>query len=246
MHPRANSGYKARSDRPHSAPLELHPNVMAKPHRIETKRPAARLYLVTPWIDEAGTFAGALGGALGTADIAAVLLRLKPAGERDLVNRVKALAQVVQSKDAALVLDGHPEIAGRAGADGAHLTGTTAFIAAVDGLKPARIAGCGGLTTRHDAMLAAESGADYVMFGEPEADGRRPSLESIVERVEWWADLFEIPCVAFAAGLDEVGPLSAAGADFVAVGDGIWDDPRGAAAALADAAGRLATPESVA
>lgn len=219
---------------------------MAKPHRVEPKRPAARLYLVTPWLDEAGAFAGTLSGALGATEVAAVLLRLKPAGERELINRVKALSQVVQPKDTALVLDGHPEIAGRAGADGAHLTGTEAFITAVDGLKPARIAGCGGLSTRHDAMLAAESGADYVMFGEPEADGRRPSLDAIVERIEWWANLFEIPCVAFAAGLDEIGPLSLAGADFVAVGDGIWDDPRGAAAALADAAGRLATPEAVA
>ena len=50
------------------------------------------------------------------------------------------------------------------------------FSAAVASLKPDRIAGCGGLATRHDAMLAAESGADYVMFGEPDdADTGRPS-----------------------------------------------------------------------
>ena len=45
---------------------------------------------------------------------------------------------------------------------------------------------------------------------------------------------------------DEIGPLVAAGADFVAVGDGIWDDPRGAAAALAEARGMLAAPEPAA
>ena len=48
-------------------------------------------------------------------------------------------------------------------------------------------------------MLAAESGADYVMFGEPDADGARPPFEAIVERVEWWAEVFQIPCVAYAA-----------------------------------------------
>ena len=42
-------------------------------------------------------------------------------------------------------------------------------------LKPERIAGCGGLATRHDAMLAAEAGADYVMFGEPD-DERTPAV----------------------------------------------------------------------
>ena len=54
-----------------------------------------------------------------------------------------------------------------------------------------------------------------------------------------------MPCVGFAASLDEVAPLAAAGADFIAVGDFIWSDPRGAAAALAEAQARLA-PEAVA
>jgi thiamine-phosphate pyrophosphorylase len=184
-----------------------------------------------------------LGEAVRAADIAAVLLRLEPAGERELANRVKALAGAVQETGAALVLDGHPDIAARGGADGAHLTGLAAFTASVGNLKPARIAGCGGLHTRDDAMAAGENGADYVMFGEPEANGRRPSFDAVLERVEWWAEVFEIPCVGFATSLDEVGPLALAGADFVAVGGGIWDDPRGPAAAVADAAAKLGVPE---
>jgi thiamine-phosphate pyrophosphorylase len=218
---------------------------MAKPQPANVQRAAPRLYLITPPVGETNAFAAALGAAVEAADVAAVLLQLKPAGERDLINRVKALAEVVQRKDAALILDGNSEIAARAAADGAHLTGVEAFTAAVDSLKPARIAGCGGLHTRHDAMLAAEHGADYAMFGEPDAEGRRPSFTAIVERIEWWAQLFEIPCVAFAADLDEIGPLVAAGADFVAVGGNIWDDPRGPAAAVAEATRRLKAPEAV-
>ncbi len=60
------------------------------------------------------------------------------------------------------------------------------------------------------------------------------------ERVAWWAELFEVPCVGFAAGLDEVEPLAAAGADFMAVGDCVFADRRGCAMAMADAARRLA------
>ena len=56
-------------------------------------------------------------------------------------------------------------------------------------------------------MLAGERGADYVMFGEPDADGQRPSFEAIIERIEWWAEVFDVPCVGFAATLDEIGPL---------------------------------------
>lgn len=219
---------------------------MAKPQSAELSRLAPRLYLITPVIEDAGAFAVTLGQAVAEADVAAVLLRLKPAGERELINRIKTLAAVAQAKDAALVLDGQPEIAARAGADGAQLTGVEAFVGAVDSLRPARIAGCGGLASRDDAMAAGERGADYVMFGEPEASGRRPSFDAIVERIEWWAELFTIPCVGFAAGSHEVGPLVAAGADFIAVGDSIWNDPRGAAAAVAEIARQIAEPETAA
>lgn len=219
---------------------------MAQAKSAELKRPAPRLYLVTPVIEDAAAFVDALGGAMAAADVAAVMLRLKPAAERDLINRIKTLAPLVQSKDTALVLDGHAEVVARAGADGAHLTGIEAFTAAVEILKPARIAGCGGLGSRDDAMLAGERGADYVVFGEPKADGYRPSLDAIIERIEWWAELFTVPCVGFAAAPHEIGPLVAAGADFVAVGESIWNDPRGAAAALAEASQQLVSPETTA
>jgi thiamine-phosphate pyrophosphorylase len=215
---------------------------MAKP-QSDLRRPAPRLYLATPKTGDAQALTRALREAVQAADVAAVLLRLKPAGERDLINRVKALAGAVQETGAALILEGNAGITAKAGADGSHLSSIEAFIAAVDGLKPAQIAGCGGLHTRHDAMLAAERGADYVMFGEPEANGHRPSLEAIVERIEWWSQLFEIPCVGYAATLDEVGLLVAAGADFVAVGESIWNDPRGPAAAIADATAKLGVRE---
>jgi thiamine-phosphate pyrophosphorylase len=216
---------------------------MPRSPAAETQHPAPRLYLVTPAIEDALGFGRALGEAMEAADIAAVLLRLKPAGERDLINRIKVLAPIVQDKDAALLIDGAAEIAARAGADGAHLTGLEAFTAAVDSLKPARIAGCGGLKSRDDAMTAGERSADYVMFGEPKPDGYRPSFEAIIERIEWWADLFQIPCVGYAATGEEAAALVAAGADFVATGGALWDEPRGVAAAFGEIARRLATPE---
>jgi len=68
-------------------------------------------------------------------------------------------------------------------------------------------------------MAAGEAGADYVLFGEPDASGQRPSLEAIAERLQWWAELFEPPCVGFAASREEISEFAAAGADFVLVGD---------------------------
>jgi len=219
-------------------------------------RHAARLYLLTPLIGEgAGSrtsevrdvagFSQSLAQSLRGTDVAAVLLRLADADERGLINIIKAAAPV-QDAGAALLVEGRADLVARGGADGAHLIGIEALQAALPRLKPDRIAGAGGLETRHDAMVAGEAGADYVMFGEPDADGVRPSLAAIIDRVAWWAELFEIPCVAYAGGLDEIEPLVAAGADFVALGSAVFDDSRGLEAALADAAARLTIAERVA
>jgi thiamine-phosphate pyrophosphorylase len=209
---------------------------------MNPEQPRQRLYLFTPRIDDPAQFAGELEAALGAADIAAVLLRLAESDERTLINRAKSVAGVVQRRDVALLLDGHAEIAARAGADGAHLTGIEAFAAALAILKPDRIAGAGGLRSRHDAMLAGEAGADYVLFGEPDRTGRRPPFEVVVEHLTWWAELLELPCVGYAASLDEIVPLAQTGADFIAVGEWIWTHPLGAAAALATAAESLGAP----
>ena len=50
--------------------------------------PAARLYLVTPVLDDCTAFVP-LREACAAAAVAAVLARLAPADERTLVNRVK-------------------------------------------------------------------------------------------------------------------------------------------------------------
>jgi thiamine-phosphate pyrophosphorylase len=185
-------------------------------------RAVPRLYLATPEVDDPSSLVASLPGLLAGADVAAVLVRLKPTDPRTMISRVKALAPAIQGSGAALLLDGHVELVARAGADGAHLTGIAAMEEALPSLKPDRIAGVGGLATRHDSMAAGELGADYVLFGEPDARKQRPSVEAVAERLEWWAELFEPPCVGFAASREEAYEFAAAGADFVLVAYFIW------------------------
>jgi len=196
------------------------------------QRTAPRLYLVTPPVTDPGAVADDLADALNATDIAAVLLRLAPDDEAALLDRIKALRILIQSNGAALLLDGQAALVARAEADGAHLTGLAAFQAAAPSLKPARIAGCGGLSTRHDAMLAGEAGADYVMFGEPAVEGHRPGFDAVLERAGWWAETLTIPCVAYAASLDEVEALAQVHADFVAIGETVWRRTGGIAAVM--------------
>ena len=197
-------------------------------------RPLPRLYLATPVVDDPSLLIASLPGLLAGADVAAVLLRLQATDQRSMITRIKALAPPIQNAGAALLLDGHVELVARAGADGAHLAGIAALEQALPSLKPDRIAGVGALATRHDSMVAGELGADYVLFGEPDAKGARPSTGAIAERIGWWAELFEPSCVGYAASHEEASEFVIAGADFILVGDMIWQDSRGPATALAD------------
>lgn len=219
---------------------------MASRPKQAAPRPAPRLYLTTPPLADPSAFSAHLKTALGVGDIAAVLLRLAGADERTLINRTKMLAALVQDKGVALLLDGHAGLVARASADGAHLTSVAVFMDALEQLKPERIAGVGGLASRHDAMLAAERGADYVMFGEPGATAERPGFTAVEDRIAWWAEVFEIPCVGYAAEIGEIAPLVAAGADFVALGDFLWRDPDTVAATMREAVRQLRLPEPTA
>jgi thiamine-phosphate pyrophosphorylase len=213
--------------------------VISYPPRNAGADVSARLYLFTPPLGDPAAFANQLAAALDAGDVAALLLRLEDADERTLVNRAKMIAAVVQPRGVALLLDGRAEIAARAGADGVHLDGVAALTAAIGALKPERIAGAGGLRSRHDAMLAAEGSADYVMFGEPDDHDRRPPLAAVIERVGWWAEVFEVPCVGYADNLEEVSTLGQAGSDFIALGEWVWTKEEAPAALLAAASEHL-------
>jgi thiamine-phosphate pyrophosphorylase len=170
-------------------------------------------------------------------DIASIILRTATLDERAILARTEALWNVTSKTGAALLLEDRADLVEKTKADGAHLANFPQQPALLKSLKPRYIAGAGGLASRHDAMIAGEAGADYVMFGEP-AKGKRPSLEAIVERVAWWAEIFEVPCVAYAASLEEIPALVQAGADFIALDEAVWHS-EAPADALAQATAHL-------
>ncbi|MBB3772431.1 thiamine-phosphate pyrophosphorylase [Angulomicrobium tetraedrale] len=197
---------------------------------------APRLYVLVPALPvaDAARMADGLRRASGEVDIAAVLLR---AGADQPATALRPLVAASQDIGAACLIEADAALGATLGADGAHLDGNEALKAALPALRPDGIAGAGGLRSKHDAMTAAEAGADYVMFGEPDAQGRRPPFETTLERAEWWVQLFEPPCVAYARTLEEVVALVAIGADFIAVDADRLDDPGALALAGALAGG---------
>lgn len=219
----------------------------------EKERVKPRFILITPVIEDAAAFLPKLISACSSADVAAVILRLTGedadliagADDSELVKRAKLLLPEAQKNSAMVLLDGLKHLVQDAGADGTHLSDPAAVQSTRASLKES-IVGAGRLASRHDAMIAGEAGADYVMFGEPDADGKRPGFDAIAERVSWWAELFQLPCIAYAANESEIPGLMRAGADFIALGEeALWNAKGDPAAVLARLAVHLETVEKV-
>lgn len=163
-----------------------------------------------------------LGAALAAASIASVVIG--PAAGRALdAAAAKPLVEMARNAGAAALIAGDAGLARTLGADGVHLGGVkdlaAAFEEARGTLGQRGVVGVDPGISRHDAMTLAEAGADYVAFGAPahlkDRDKARARRE---ELIAWWADIFEVPCVAFdVETAAEAEALAWAGADFIAV-----------------------------
>lgn len=186
---------------------------------------APRLYLITPPVAEAEALAGILAEALPAGDVACVLLRFATPDEGARKKIIKTLAPLIQKAEAALLIEGDAQLAARAGADGVHIEGFSQdFEEALDSLKPERIVGLGGLLSRDEAMRAGETEVDYLMFGGLEPNGA--SAEEIFEQAGWWAEVFNLPCVAVAHAPEDVARLARCGAEFLGLGPKFFDAPQ--------------------
>lgn len=187
--------------------------------------PSFETYLISPVIDDPAAFRPRLSAAIAALAPASLLLRFGEGDERALINRIKALAPVAQEAGVAVLVDTSAQAAVRGGADGIHVASLGGIAAAREVMKTERIVGVGGLRSRHDAMEAGEAGADYVMFGEPRADGSVMAVSQLVDRAGWWAEVFETPCVAYAHDAEAVAALAWTRAEFIGLGPWCFDDP---------------------
>jgi thiamine-phosphate pyrophosphorylase len=180
----------------------------------------AQLYLITPVIDDGAAFLPLLARALAAAPVASLWLRVAGTDDRARQKIAKPLVSVAQGNGCAVLVDSaDPRFAAHLQADGLHMPfQSKALHSALESLQPERIVGVGGLHSKDNAMLAGESNADYLMFGEPDAEGKMPSLEWTVQRCRWWVEIFNTPAVGYASGMEGISALAATDIEFIALG----------------------------
>jgi thiamine-phosphate pyrophosphorylase len=199
--------------------------------------PDCRLYLITPPAlpDPARFAAEALARALDAGDVAALQIRLKGAPDDAILRATEAILTVAQPRGVAVLMNDRMDLAQRAGCDGVHLGQQDGDAHAARKLLGAEATiGVTCHASRHLAMEAGEAGADYVAFGAffP-TDTKQTMHKAETDILEWWSEMFEIPCVAI-GGITAANcaPLVRAGADFLAVIGAVWNHPEGPAAGV--------------
>lgn len=186
---------------------------------------APGLTLVTPPGIEPGAFAALLDRLLAARRIDCLRIDLPGLSDAELAAAAAPLRAVAGAHDVATVIRDRIDLVAPLGLDGVHLPdGARRVRFARKSLGPDRIVGAFCGLSRHDAMTAAEAGADYVAAGPMDAEG--------IAFVHWWSDLIVTPLVA-EGGLDAATRAALDGAaDFLALGPEIWEAPEGPLAAL--------------
>ncbi len=202
---------------------------------------ACQLYLITPpQIADLARFADRLTAALDAGAVACIQLRLKgenggePA-EAEVLAAADALLPVAQKYDAAFLVNDRPDLALKAGADGVHIGQSDApYGQARALLGDGATIGVTCHNSKHQGLIAAEAGADYVAFGAffP-TKTKVAAVTADKDILQWWAFATTTPSVAIGGITPEnCAPLVRAGADFLAVSAAIWDAADGPAAAV--------------
>ena len=188
-----------------------------------------QLYLISP-LDVSGDFPQRLERALeaGKDVVTAFQFRVKGIDQHEAVRLAEPLQAICAAHDVAFIVNDSVAMAKRLKADGVHLGQDDGDPReAREELGREAQIGVTCHASKHFAMEAGEAGADYVAFGaffesstKDKGDAERPSTDVL----EWWSQLFEIPCVAI-GGItpDNCQALVEAGADFLAVSGAVWN-----------------------
>ena len=125
-----------------------------------------KLYLISPPIIKVNEFTKILTAVLKTGLVSCFQLRLKNIEDNFIISVAKDLIPICRQYNVPFILNDRLDLANEVNADGVHLgENDGSVIEARKLLGPKAIIGASCYNSKHLAMEAAESGADYVAFG---------------------------------------------------------------------------------
>jgi thiamine-phosphate pyrophosphorylase len=186
------------------------------------------LYLVTPNWDDTAALVDRTEQAL-LAGAAMVQYRHKSASAELRREQAAQLMALCRRHGRPFIVNDHLDLCLELGADGVHVGGTDASVAAARAaLGAGKIVGASCYGDRQLAREASASGASYVAFGGfyPSKVKQYP-VTTPPDIVSWAKAEIALPCVVIGGMTPQnAGPLVARGADMVAAISSVYGAPR--------------------
>lgn len=201
-----------------------------------------RLCLVTPPAYEPGALATRLKEALSAGEVASLIVTEPKAGDpAALQAAAETLVPIATAAGTAALIHNDTRVAVRTGADGVHVDGgLDAVTQAREALGGDRIVGAGGIRARHDAMELGGAQVDYLFFGRLDGDTGPEVFPKALDLAAWWSAVTVVPAIVMGGNaLTSVDAARVNDIAFVALSTAVWNDPRGAGSAVAEALTRL-------
>lgn len=194
-----------------------------------------RLVLIVPDISDAEEKARIVADALKGGDVASVIVPQYGLDDAAFQKHAELVVPVIQEAGSAALVADNSRVAGRAKADGLHVTGgVTDLSEAIEKHTPKMIVGGGNAKDRHHALEIGEAQPDYVFFGKLDGDIKPEPHSKNLALGEWWSSMIEIPAIVM-GGSDPGSALAVAetGVEFVALSKAVFADPAMAATVIA-------------
>lgn len=187
-----------------------------------------QIYLISPPHFDLSSFTSDLARVLDSSEIACFRLALASQDQDEISRAADATREVCHTRDVAIVIEKHSQLALQLGLDGVHLLDAAKSVRDVrKTLGGDAIVGTHCGTSKHAGMTAAEIGADYVAFGPvtPSALGDGAVVDTDV--FQWWTEMVEVPVVAEGGITAQAAKSLAQCVDFLALGPEVWtgEDP---------------------
>ena len=199
-----------------------------------SNKSSTKLYLITPSKININKFSVSLDEVLKTSLVSCLQLRLKDVKDKDIIEAARILKPICSNYDVPFILNDRLDLVRELEVDGVHLGQEDASISeARKLLGPNAIIGASCYNSKHQAMEAAEAGANYVAFGAFfDTKTKNPKTRAKINTIKDWVFISNVPCVAI-GGINPSNciELVSAGVDFLAVIGCIWnsnEDPKSA------------------
>ena len=181
-----------------------------------------RLYLKLP-AGPSAALETSVAKAMDEADVACILLCSDGAPIDSAWDA--RLREITREREVAFLIENDAERAERIGADGVHVAADVSlYRRAREHLDQRTIIGAGCIASRHEAMVMAELGADYIAFGAFFTSSVKPkAVVASLDVLQQARRQTQLPIVAIGGITVENGEqLLQAGADALAVISGVF------------------------